>query len=113
MKNLQQEEVEVNTARCHPSWWFGGGRNLEAAGGGKDERLVENTDEKRDIVENGVMSGDLRLEEGILKRTLDLEQHGDTKAAKLDDVNHSDLADGSSHRRGLGSGHMEMSNVRS
>ena len=59
------------------------------------------------------MSGDLRLGEGIVKQTLDLEQHGGTKAAKLDDVNRSDLVDGSSPRRGLESGHMEMSNVRS
>ena len=44
-------------------------------------------------MENGVKSGYLRLGEGIVKRTLDLEQYGDTKAAKLDDVNRSDLVD--------------------
>ena len=87
-KDLQQEEVEVHTARCHPREWFGGEgeeKAVERGGGSKSEGGAgggggQNTDESGDIVESGVRSGDQWLGEGIVKRSLDLEQPGDTKA---------------------------------
>ena len=115
-KDLQQEEVEVHMARCHPREWFGGEREGKAVGGGEGSKAErgagggsQNTDGREDIVGSGVRSGDLRLEEGIVKRSLDLEQPGDAKSAKLDGfVEGSDLVEGISPRRGQGGKNMAL-----
>ena len=86
--DLQQEEVEVHTARCHPWRWFGGGREGETTGGGEGSKAEEDaggggqsTSGREDIVERGVRSGNPRLKEGSVKQNLDVEQCEHTKAA--------------------------------
>ena len=90
-QNLQQEEVEVHTARCHPRCWFGGGRKGETAGRGEGTKAGEeagggdqNTGGREEYVEKEVRCV-LTRREGSVKRSLDLEQHGETKATRLDD----------------------------